>query len=216
MREIDTSKLREQFRQSGQRQVEIVYDVDDVLWSLLRRVTGRLGIDYEKASRIFKINENTALSPREQEAIFAAFGDATMFEEIEFLAGAEEILRPRELGAVVKIKSNSFSTRIAELKTTQLLAHIPGLAPEDLMMPAIDGKTETYQKKFDETMTILVEDSPYNVALSHALVNVMPGGMAWSVGPAATKIIGDKPVVWRDNLVEINRFIYDLTREILR
>ncbi len=199
--------LKHEFTQLEQDAPWVVYDVDDILWGLMFRVAKRANLDIKRCMAIFRIRDNQLLTRREQDYIIDAFADASVFENIEFFPGAEDILRPRELGAVVKINSNSFSERIAELKVQQLLAAIPGLTPDDIQMNIIDP-SNAYRKPLDPRTTIFVDDSPYNVANSPAIINVMPTFMTWSHCPSAVVEMAGKYVIYRPSLVEINRFVY--------
>ena len=188
--------------------LKVVFDVDDVLWSLGGAIAQHFGIEPERYFHHFKVTENEKLSKQEQEAIIAAYADAKFFQEIKFFSGIEDILRPRELGVTVKIKSNSFSERIAELKIQQLLAAIPGLTEDDIQMNIIDY-SRTHGKTIDNDATIFVDDSPFNVATSPAKLNIMPDLGGWNSDAAAQELVRNKAVLYAKDLNEINQLIYD-------
>ncbi len=185
----------------------VVYDIDDIVWLLNYRIAEDLGIDENRFLSTFSVKDNPLLSRDERQKIIAAFADSRYFENIQFMTGVENILAPQQLGAKVVFNSNSFSERIAELKTEQLLAAVPGLRQEQIQMHIIHyGKT--HKKALDPSTTILVDDSPFNVALSPALMNVMPAWMPWSYSDEAIEQLADKPVKWCESLDDINDFVY--------
>lgn len=211
---ITIAEAAQRFHASEQKIPHVVYDADDVLWPLIHVVARRLRIDIKRASAIFSIRDNPKLSTKEQQAIISAFADPSYFQNIEFYPGTAEILRPRELGAKVSINSNSFNQQIADLKREQLLAAIPGLQPEDLRMNIIDYGG-THHKKFAPDTTILVDDSPHNIALSPAIVNYMPMTVRWAWSPTALDMVAQKPVIWKPDLIAINQHVYDLVAAMM-
>lgn len=194
---------------------KVVFDVDDVLWPLGETIAKHFGIDFERYFHHFKITENSRLTDAEREMIIAAYADTTFFEKIEFFAGAKDILRPRELGAIVKIKSNSFSERIAELKIQQLLAAIPGLTEDDIQMSIIDYD-RTHSKTIDDDTTIFVDDSPFNVATSPAHINIMPDLGGWNRDASAQELLRERTVFYAKDLSEINQLVYAQVKEQLK
>ena len=82
---------------------KIVYDVDDVLWSLFQADLNYIGysrdrdIDYHYA-------DDPRLSDAEKSAITEAFHLSEVFAKMDFYPEAQEILRPESLGAEVYIK----------------------------------------------------------------------------------------------------------------
>ncbi len=186
---------------------KIVFDVDDVLWPLGMTIVKRLGIEPERYFYHFKVIENAKLSKPAQEAIIAAFADVRFFQEIEFFPGIREILEPRELGAVINIKSNCFSEQIADLKIQQLLAAVPGLTKDDIEVSIIDY-SRTHAKAIDTDTTIFVDDSPYNVATSPARVNIMPDLGGWNNDASAKELLRGKTVFYAQTLDDINQLIY--------
>lgn len=208
-------KVARMFAKLPQKQPVIVYDIDDVLWPLIHHIARRGGIDPARSSAIFSVYDNQLLSSSEQEYIIQSFADATVFEKMSFYPGAADILRPQELGTIVRINSNSFSERIAELKTEQLLALVPGLKPEQIQMNIVNHSS-AHKKPLTSDTTILIDDSPKNIHLSPALVNVMPKNLAWSYCPDAIQTVAGKRVVWKPNLQKINEYVYQLTSIMMK
>lgn len=212
---VDTTTLVNQFLASGQEYPLVVYDVDDVLWDLIGRVAQRAHIPYQSATAIFSIRDNQLLTLAQQDTIIAAFSNPEIFRDIAFYEGTADILRPRELGAKVRINSNSFNQAIADFKREQLLRAIPGLTEADIQMNIIDY-SKTHSKKFIDGMTILVDDSSHNVAQSPALVNVMPMSVPWSYSESALQMVATKTTVWKPDLKAVNEYVYTLVSQLMQ
>lgn len=207
--------LRLKFRELKQEKPLVVYDVDDILHPLEYRIADDLGIDVGRFLHTFAILENPKLSDQEREKIIAAFANSKYFQEIEFIDGIERILEPEKYGARVEINSNAFSEDIGRLKREQLLAVVPGLRPEQIKINVIHyGKSHT--KTLNPEMTIFVDDSPFNVGLSQALINIMPTWMPWSYSKEALAQLTDKSVTWRDSLNEMIDFCCQVTQTVLK
>lgn len=184
--------------------LKVVYDCDDVLWDLNTHVAVLKGVDPNCLVN-FAMLENEALTMAERQAMLAGFRDAESFVDIEFYEGASEILRAEELGATVMINSNAYNAAIAELKRKQLLELLPALTSEKLRINVIDPDGACH-KEIERDLFIFVDDSPFNIALSEAKINIMPTRL-WNVTPAAKEIVRGKNVVWIDDLVKINQFV---------
>lgn len=205
--------LTENFRMiNSYLPVTIVYDMDDILWPLARAVAKRCNIEYDRLVANYHIHKNRLLSQSEQKEVIAAFSDPNTFKDIKFFPGVTDITRPRELGAKVLINSSNLSPEIAKLKKEQLLATVPDLAENELHFDVIEyGKPKTFRSE----MTIFVDDSPHNVKISPALINIMPKNIAWSCNKLAQKLVVDELVFWRPSLIAINQSVYDLTKLLL-
>lgn len=187
----------------------VVYDVDDILWSLMDRVTEHLGIDYNRATYLFSVRDNPKLTPEEKRAIIDDFANPKMFENIQFYPGAEDILKVEQMGAHVRINSNAFNAEIGRLKTEQLLAHIPDLTPEHIQMNIINPK-DTHKKEMNPDTVIFIDDSEHNILLSPAVINVMPTDRPmWCTNSEAIHRLcaAHKSIAWRADLRDINRFV---------
>lgn len=187
----------------------VVYDVDDILWPLMERVTKRLGIDYERATYLFSIHDNPKLTPAERRAILESFANPAIFEDIEFYPGIEDILKVEQLGARVMINSNAFNADIAHLKTEQLLAKVPGLTPENIQMNIIHI-ADNHKKRMNPDTVIFIDDSEHNIMLSPAVVNVMPVNRPlWCTNHEAIQRLSAarKTIRWCTDLYDINRFV---------
>ncbi len=189
--------------------IEIVYDVDDILWPMSRKIAKSCNISHDHLTANYRIHENAFLTPEEQKSVIEAFSDPHIFEDIEFFPGIENILLPRELGAKVSINSNNLSAEIAKLKKEQLLSTIPGLSADDLHLNIIGYAKE---KVFSFPMTILIDDNSYNIQISPALLNIMPQNIAWSCNYLAEQMTAKQPVLWLPDLEKINHSVYILTK----
>lgn len=194
---------------------KVVFDVDDVLWPLGEVVARKLGINSERYFYQFSVKDNPMLTEQEREAVIAAFADPQYFAEIDFFAGIENIMKPCELGAIVKIKSNSFNEQVARLKVQQLLATVPNLCEDDIQMNII-RYGQAHGKTIDRDTTIFVDDSPYNIATSPAITNIMPDLGNWNRGAEAMRIINGRPVRYAKSLCEINELVYAQIEHQLR
>ncbi len=207
--------LRE-FLTRDDREILIVYDVDDLMWPLVDSLARRGGFSPEDAEFTFRITDNYKLTPERQQYLIREFGVADNFRNIKFFPGVEQILLPCQLSSRVhvKINSNSFSEEISELKTEQLLAAVPGLKRENIQMNLVTY-AEAKRKNLQQHITFLGEDSPNNVAMSDALCAVMPRKPAWTTHPDSLQIMTGKRVRVLEDFYAITQFVYDGTKYIL-
>lgn len=201
--QVDEDRLFEglarKFSLLDQEEPLVIYDIDDILQLLEYRVAERLGIDLVRLLHTFSIRDNPMLTASEKTAVIDAFSDSSYFRDIEFLPGIERILEPQEFGARIGINSNAFSAEIGDLKREQLLAAVPGLTAEQIQINIIHYG-ETHRKTLDSQTTILHDDSPFNIALSPALLNSMSDWMPWSYSPEALQQMSGKLVTWHKDL----------------
>lgn len=188
----------------GEKLLKVVYDCDDVLWDLNTHVANLKGINPNCLVN-FAMLENEALTMPERRAMLDGFRDAASFVDIKFYDGANEILRAEELGATVMINSNAYNAEIAELKRQQLTRLLPEMAPEKMRINVIDPDGACH-KEIERDLFIFVDDSPFNIALSEAKINIMPTRL-WNVTPKAKEIVREKNVIWIDDLTRINQFV---------
>lgn len=209
---------------------EIIFDVDDVLWPLVDRVFAKLNIPLEKETD-FNFQANPVFTDQEKANIMDGFCNPETFNQMNFYPGLQELLRPEELGAKVFINSNSYNEAIAERKRQQLLHQLPNFPESRLTLNVISGHAN--KKRIRPHAFIFVDDSPYNIALSDALINILPikpwndtdaarqqmsesGGMI--VEPVLEKLqeIVQKPnqkyIIYGKNLAEINQIIYQIIK----
>ena len=207
---------------------KVIYDVDDVLWDLNGYVLRQLGIPPERHV-MYDVSQGPLLSATERQDILASFKDPAIFENIDFYPGADEILAVEALGGEVYIHSNNFNSAIAEHKRRQLRQLLPAMNPQRINLSIINHSTNT--KQLLEDVLIFIDDSPYNVAKSQALVNIMPNKCYNTYPSEAAKVVasgkvfveGDyqeelpsllqadtRCVIRADNLLEINQMIRNI------
>lgn len=203
--EVFFDMLRQKFRQCDQEKPLAIFDIDDVMHLLEHRIANDLGIDINRFLCTFSVRDNPQLTPSEKKAIIEAFANPKYFRDIEFLPGVERITEPQEFGALVGANSNAFSKEIGELKREQLLAAVPGLKPEQIQINVIHYG-ETHRKELDPRTTVLHDDSPFNVAMSPALLNSMPSWMPWTHSREALQQMASKLVTWHDSLNDMIDF----------
>ncbi len=188
---------------------KIVYDIDDTLWGLNKKVSEILGIDENKITS-FRIRENHLLSKEIQEAILNEYHKDSTFENIVWYEGVEDILMPEEFGSKIFINSNCLTERMIYLKKTQLLSVVD--IPEQNIKCNIIDHSKAMQKEIDKDTDILIEDSPYNIAISPAKINIVINH-PWNMSESANEIMKSKNIIRFDTLKEANRYIYTLCKE---
>lgn len=165
----------------------VLFDVDDVLWGLSERVAEHVGVHYSKLVD-FHILENDLLTMKQRLAINEAYRTPQIFRNIEFFPGAERIFELESFGVLVQICSNSFSEEVRDLKLQQLLRLYPGISSEKLLLNIVNEKSTLRGKYSDSRIICSIDDSPYNVASSHAQHNLVPTA-PWNVTDKAHNIM---------------------------
>lgn len=188
---------------------KIVYDIDDVLWGLNKRVAKNIGIDENKITH-FVIHDNYLLNKEQQDAIMSEYRKNETFENIEWYDGIEDILKPTKLGIDVLINSNCLTERMAELKTEQLM-NVINIQKEKIRCNIINPSIAT-KKKIDEDTDILIEDSPFNISISPAKLNILIDH-PWNSSEHALELIKNKNVIRVKTLKEANELIYKMCKE---
>lgn len=149
-----------------------VFDLDDVCFGLNPRASQLTGIPLYKLNE-FKISENQLLTETERQAIWEAYHNPVIFQDIEFYPGFDDLLQLREIGIDPFIKTNSFSAEIASSKLMQIQQHLPKLPKDHIIMNIVNDKT-SLRKDIDESVFAFIDDSPYNIAKSRAKHNIVP------------------------------------------
>ena len=180
----------------NQKNKIVVFDVDDILWALNRKMTAMTGIDYEKL-HVYSILENQLLPEIERNAAYAVYTGHELFENIEWYDGIERI---NTLNADVRINSNSLNEKAAELKRTQL-KQVLNLSDDKIIIHNV--KDEKKKTMIEDTF-ILVDDSPYNIAKSTAQFNIVLK-QPWNTSPEMQKLMRQnrKGYIYCDSLAHI-------------
>lgn len=148
---------------------KVIFDVDDTLWSLNKRVARITGIDYNKLT-IFSVHDNANLTENEKQEMLRVYADTDTFRNIEWDDGIEHI---DSIPADIYINSNNSTEEIAKVKREQLhsilniqndhiIMNITGLKKSSITKKVIDG--DTY---------ILIDDSLHNIEMSTAVYNIV-------------------------------------------
>lgn len=189
---------------------KVVFDIDDIVWGSQRVVAREFNIPFELLDE-FHILENSKLTYEQRLAINAYYGGPKFGRNIEFYPGFEKILELEKFGAIIQFNSNGFSVTALNDKRDRIRAVLPNVRPEQFRFNLVDGST-TIKKKFDDDSFIVIDDSPYNIAQSPALHNIMPI-VPWTQTAKARQIVRDKNVhyVPEGDLESI----YNLVRQLL-
>lgn len=185
----------------GRQMIKVVYDVDDVLWPLNKRVFTNLKIDFRKDT-CYNLFDNPSLTPGQSQAILDAFHQAKTFIDMNFYPGADEILQAESLGAIVHIHSHCYTAEIAKLKRIQLHHLLPQMKASSIKMSLIS--TNPNNKQVDTDTYIFIDDNPYNIVNSRAPINIVLQ-QPWNTTAEAVRVLtsGAKTLVktdWRTTL----------------
>ncbi len=144
---------------------KVVFDVDDILWALNKRMTEMAGIDFSKLT-VYSVLENKNLTDDERQRAYNIYMNHELFENIEWYPGIERI---NQLDADISINSNSFCDKASMLKRQQL-HDVLTLPDEKIIIRTI---TDEKKKEMDDDIFIFIDDSPYNIAASKATYNIV-------------------------------------------
>lgn len=187
----------------------VVWDIDDIAWDLQGRVAKQLGIPFQDLVE-FHILENTLLTMEQRLAVNDYYRDPSHFRNIEFYDGFERVTELEQHGARLQFNSNSFSATVAEDKKSQIRTFVPHARPEMFCFNVVDGNT-TIKKKYPDDSFIVIDDSPYNIALSPAPYNIMPI-VPWTQTAKAKALVAAKKVFYvpQGDLEAIYRLVRQL------
>lgn len=148
---------------------KVVFDVDDTLWSLNKRIASKTELNYNKLT-VFSAHDNPNLTETERDILLSSYANSKMFENIKWDIGIEEI---NTLPADIYINSNNATQEIADLKRNQL--HDILTIPDDHIIMNITGnnKSAITKKHISDDVYILVDDSPHNIEMSKAKFNII-------------------------------------------
>ncbi len=194
----------------------VVFDLDDVCWGLNPRATRFVGVPLEKLIE-FHVTENELLTDEEKQALWAAYQNPQVFQDIDFYPGFEDMMKLRQFGLDPFIKSNCCGTVIPEIKLPQIQAKLPTMPRDHIILNVVDQVTTLY-KEIDESVFAFVDDSPYNIAKSRAQHNIVP---MWPLNqtPRAQRLINSRERVFQvkhGNLYTIYALLKRLAKEAWR
>lgn len=188
---------------------KIIFDVDDTLWSLNKKVCMNLNIPYEKIIT-FSVYENPLLTKNEKKKMLNAYGNPELFKDILWFDGIKRINQLNDVD--IYINSNSVNEECTKCKYKQLTS-ILKIPSNHILINTIDIKNENVTKKdIDKDAYIFVDDSPHNVSLSNAKYNIMIK-TPWNQSASAKQLIKNKNVIFCENLNEVIDVIEHLISE---
>lgn len=194
------------------KNIEIVYDVDDVLWAFVDVLAKAGGVAIETWEDYYA--PNNPWSETQIARVNQALVDEGIFQNMRFFPGVADILRPeKEFGVKVKINSNCITPKEAELKRRQLKAAIPGLQ-DDAMTFNYNTINVVHDKKLSPNTFIFVDDNPYHIVKSNARINIMPK-WPWNTSDRACKMLERANYTRIDDLQKINQFVYERVKNFL-
>ena len=182
---------------------KIIFDIDDILWSLNEKAAKMANIEYDNLTS-FSVPLNTNLTKEEAERLTSVYDNPKLFENIVWFDGIKRI---DSLPAEVHIVSNIFHKEVDTLKRTQLHS-VTNIPDERIHLNLV---TDATKKTIPEDTYIFVDDSPYNIAASNATHNIMLK-RPWNQSANGKEIIGNKPVTMFDTLNEIIDYIETLLK----
>lgn len=145
---------------------KVVFDVDDILWSLNEKASNDAGVDRNNIVT-YNPRKNPLLSDEEKHRLIKSYTNPTLFENIKWYDG---ISRINTLKADVSINSNALSASAAESKRAQL-KQVLTLPDDKIQINIVEqGKGK---KSIGEDVYIFVDDCPDNVLNSRATYNIM-------------------------------------------
>lgn len=144
----------------------IVFDVDDILWPLNRKMAKIANVEYEKITT-YDIRTNPNFTDAEKRKISEVYQSEELFRSINWYNGIERI---NDINADVRINSNTFSRETADLKIAQL-KEVLQLSDDKIQVNLVTSVH--HYKTIDSNVYIFVDDSPINIAASNAQHNIM-------------------------------------------
>ena len=179
---------------------KIVFDVDDTLWSLNKRVCKEINIPYENIIT-FSVYENPLLTDAEKEKLIAAYGNPEYFKNIQWFDGIERII---DLNADVYFHSNSMNVQCSKYKRKELRKVLD--IPDDHII--IENMRE---KKIDTDTFIFVDDAVHNILASNAEYNIMIR-TPWNQSICVKELL-KKNVIVCENLNQVIDMIEEILEE---
>ena len=151
--------------------MKIIFDMDDVLWSLMGTICTMHNININNITR-FSIPDCDMLSDEEKQVILKSFKDINTFRQIPMLPSACRIKRLVKTGHDVYVYSHSLAPEIAEYKTTKLKEL--GLDNQHIQCTCIVQEHATSADKgVDYDTDIFIDDSIHNINRSNAKQNII-------------------------------------------
>lgn len=152
----------------------VVFDVDDVMHDLNRRVAERTQIPYEKFVTFYP-KENPVMTEEEKRRVLMAYQDPKTFEDIDFCLPVIDLVNRiyhEYPDYQVHIISNNTNEKIRDVKLRQL-QKVLDLPEEQLHMHVIHIE-ESKKKCLPKNIFLIVDDSYHNLKMADAQHKIMP------------------------------------------
>ena len=146
---------------------KIVFDVDDTLWDLNRKVCQLTGIDYSRLTN-YRI-QDTNLTDGEVQLILSWYNDPELWTDLIWSEGVEYIHTLEDDSTKVYINSNCLNKRVADAKRKFLSKALK--IPDSRII--LNVNSSGTKKKMIDDMFIFVDDSPFNIADSTAKYTIL-------------------------------------------
>ena len=173
--------------------MKVVFDVDDTLWGLCKKVYSDLGIDINLMDS-FMVAECERLTDDEKKRIIEAFQNPDTFKNIKWYEGVEEINQLSELGIEAWIKSNNFGIDVRDTKAKEL-AEVLTIPSERIILNLVTASEIQSDKGIDKDVDVFVDDNPRNLASSKAKINIAIKA-PWNTSDSARIILKDKHIIY--------------------
>lgn len=196
------------------RPTTIIYDIDDVLWGLNRRVSERLGFNYDDITDFdYKY---TDLDAELIKKIYQAYNDRETFRDMGFYDGVEDLLEVEKLGATVLINSCACSEEVVEQKYYEIQKILPKVNLKHVEIYSPDSK-DRHVKTIGPDVLVFVDDNPHNVAKSQAKYTIVPR-KPWNSSERAKNIMARSAseLIFIDNFAETLAKVTEIVRRELQ
>ena len=174
--------------------LKVVFDCDDILWPLNKRMAKIAGINFDDLYT-YSIKDNKNFSQEEKEKIIEIYGSTQLFTDINWYKGIEKI---NDINAEIIISTNCYTKDIASLKRKQL-KEILNITDDKIHTHIINDEKE---KDIDKDVYIFVDDSPYNIKESYAPFNILMK-KPWNITKESNDLMISQNIYKYDTLEEI-------------
>ena len=185
---------------------KIIFDIDDTLWSLNRKICKELDIPYEDIST-FSIHENPILTEKQKQQMLAKYSDPDSFKNIAWFDGVEQIMNIQN--ADIYLNSNS-ANELCSAEKRQRIHAVLNIPDDHITITTTGNKKKNATKKsIDEDTFIFIDDSPHNVSMSPAKYNIMIC-TPWNQSENGRYLVRNKNVFYCDTLIDAISLIQKL------
>lgn len=154
---------------------KVIFDMDDVLWSLNGKASKMAGININKLTH-FLIYDNPNVTDDERKRMLNVYSGTELYKDIEFnkqIVWLVNFIHHNFPEYETEIRSNCASQEIKDIKLPQLM-NVIDLPEERIHLEVINIETESTKKKLPDGIFLFVDDSPHNIVLGDAIHRIMP------------------------------------------